>query len=104
MRRHFTYIKARAPALCAHAQDAHVALVLHGVLGQGKNWRTFSKRLAQEAEDATAKPWRVLTLDLRCHGESSTVAGFAPPHDMRSCAGDVVDFVTNTLRCGPVRC
>jgi pimeloyl-ACP methyl ester carboxylesterase len=68
----------------------NVPLVLHGLLGQGRNWRTFSRNLAQKAEKATGQPWQVLTLDLRCHGDSAAVAGFHPPHDMQSSAQDVV--------------
>jgi pimeloyl-ACP methyl ester carboxylesterase len=76
-----------------------VALVLHGLLGQGRNWRTFSRNLAQRAEKTTGQPWQVLTLDLRCHGDSAAVAGFHPPHDMQSSARDVLDFVKAKLGC-----
>jgi hypothetical protein len=80
-------------------QAAPTALVLHGLLGQGKNWRTTSRRLAREAEAATNCAWRVLTLDLRCHGASTGVAGLHPPHDMVSSAQDIVRFVQQHLKC-----
>lgn len=72
-------------------------LILHGLLGQGRNWRTFSKRLASQLDSACDEPWRVLTLDLRCHGESARLPGFEAPHTMESSGRDVVEFVRQQL-------
>lgn len=41
------------------------ALVIHGVLGSGQNWRGFTRRLAQDHPE-----WRFLLPDLRHHGAS----------------------------------
>jgi esterase len=57
------------------------ALVLHGILGSGRNWRGFCRQLHQEAPD-----WSFLTPDLRCHGSSPPSA---PPHDLDACADDI---------------
>lgn len=78
----------------------HTAVILHGLLGQGRNWRSFGKTLAQDAQRKTGSAWRVFNLDLRCHGNSSQLPGFNPPHTMQECARDVVRFVDRHLRCG----
>lgn len=54
---------------------------LHGILGQGRNWRSFARRLAEEVPAAYA-----LLPDLRCHGAS---AGLPPPHTLAACADDL---------------
>lgn len=41
-----------------------VCLVLHGLLGSGRNWGGFIKALHAAAPD-----WRFVLLDLRNHGE-----------------------------------
>jgi pimeloyl-ACP methyl ester carboxylesterase len=41
---------------------APTALFLHGILGSGKNWSTFAKRVAQQCA------LQAVLLDLRCHG------------------------------------
>lgn len=59
-------------------------LVLHGIYGSGRNWRSVAQRLTAERPD-----WGVALVDMRCHGQSS---GFSPPHSLESCAGDVLDL------------
>lgn len=54
---------------------------LHGILGSGRNWLGFARRLVQMAEG-----WRAVLVDLRNHGESH---GAPPPHDLDACAHDV---------------
>jgi len=61
-------------------RDGDVVL-LHGILGSRRNWRTFGKRLAQSRPDLG-----VVTVDLRNHGDSH---GLAAPHDLAACASDV---------------
>eukprot|EP00892_Ulva_mutabilis_P005296 jgi/Ulvmu1/3138/UM015_0178.1 len=75
----------------------NTALILHGLLGQGRNWRSFGKNLAQDARKETGRTWDVLNLDLRCHGNSSRLPGFHPPHSMRQCATDVMRFIQHKL-------
>jgi hypothetical protein len=41
---------------------APTALFLHGILGSGKNWSSFAKRVAQQCA------LQALLIDLRCHG------------------------------------
>jgi hypothetical protein len=80
------------------AQGAHTAVVLHGLLGQRRNWRNFTSKMASEVVQETRKPWKMLTVDLRCHGESNKLKGFHTPHDLKNSASDLLKFVQQTLR------
>jgi pimeloyl-ACP methyl ester carboxylesterase len=56
-------------------------LILHGVLGGGKNWLSFARKLA------AARPELGLVLpDLRGHGRSHGLCG---PHDLEAVASDL---------------
>ncbi|MEZ4241981.1 MAG: alpha/beta hydrolase [Myxococcota bacterium] len=55
---------------------------VHGILGQGRNWRSFARRLC-DAEPSV----RAVLPDLRCHGAST---GAPPPHDLPAAAADLV--------------
>ena len=55
--------------------------ILHGILGSRQNWARFA-RLLSEANPQLS----LLTIDLRCHGES---AGFSGPHTVNACAQDL---------------
>lgn len=69
--------------------DTHApntALVAHGILGSGRNWRSIARRLA----DALPH-WRFLLVDLRCHGKSPSLD---PPHTLKACAGDLDTLAT----------
>lgn len=64
--------------------DKNNLFILHGLLGQGRNWRTFGRRLRGAlGED----DWRVFLVDLRGHGKSSSVRG--GPNTVTSAAHDV---------------
>ena len=58
-------------------------IVLHGLFGSARNWRSMAQRLAQN--------YRVYTLDLRNHGDSP----WTEPMDYETLAGDVGDFIRN---------
>ncbi|KAG6556915.1 hypothetical protein Mapa_001330 [Marchantia paleacea] len=76
-------------------------LFFHGLLGSGRNWRTFAKRLASKAQEQSGAQfpgWRMMLVDLRNHGNSAS-RGFSPPHDMPSAARDVVELI-RTSSCG----
>lgn len=56
-------------------------LVLHGILGQGLNWRGVARRLI------AAKPrWGAVLVDLRAHGDSRDLA---PPDTLATAASDL---------------
>jgi pimeloyl-ACP methyl ester carboxylesterase len=42
---------------------APTVLFLHGILGSGKNWSSFAKRVAQQCA------LQSVLIDLRCHGK-----------------------------------
>ncbi|KAG0452205.1 hypothetical protein HPP92_026082 [Vanilla planifolia] len=68
--------------------------VLHGLLGSGRNWRTFSRKLASELQNTSnSNEWRMVLLDLRNHGKSTEVKGLDPPHDMENSARDIANLV-----------
>ena len=58
-----------------------VVWFLHGILGQGRNWRSFARRLV-DAVPGT----RAVLPDLRGHGAS---AALAPPHDLAAVSDDL---------------
>jgi len=57
------------------------AFLLHGILGNRANWRTYARRLAQALPG-----WSIVTLDHRHHGDSR---GAPPPDTIAACADDL---------------
>ncbi|MCB9728601.1 MAG: alpha/beta fold hydrolase [Deltaproteobacteria bacterium] len=57
------------------------AMLVHGILGSGANWRSFARKLV-----AAHPEWRVVLPDLRNHGRSR---GALPPHTVAACAADL---------------
>jgi pimeloyl-ACP methyl ester carboxylesterase len=55
--------------------------VLHGILGSGRNWRSFARRLVAERDDLT-----VHLVDQRAHGSAPPSSG---PHTLAACADDL---------------
>ncbi|GBG80361.1 hypothetical protein CBR_g30729 [Chara braunii] len=80
------------------------ALVVHGLFGSGRNWRTVSRAIAEAAVTQTIKEtrrdgdkpvvptWRLLLVDMRNHGRSTGLPGFDPPHDIRAAGQDLIDL------------
>lgn len=66
----------------ARADPAAWLFVLHGFFGAARNWTTVARRLT-----AARTKWGAVLVDLRLHGASQ---GFAPPHTLAACAGDLV--------------
>lgn len=67
-------------------------VLLHGIMGSRRNLRPFAERLLAEHP-----AWRVLLVDLRCHGESAGAIHGAPrpPHTVASAAGDVLRLLAH---------
>ncbi|KAL8257145.1 hypothetical protein R6Q59_029186 [Mikania micrantha] len=63
------------------------AVLLHGILGSRKNWGSFARRLAKEFPN-----WQFLLVDLRCHGDSASIAKTGP-HTVASAALDVLKLL-----------
>lgn len=55
--------------------------LLHGILGNRNNWRTFARKLVEALPG-----WTVVTLDHRHHGDSR---GAPPPDTVDACADDL---------------
>jgi pimeloyl-ACP methyl ester carboxylesterase len=69
----------------AGAAPRACALVLHGILGSGRNWRGFARRLVAARPDLA-----LVLVDLRNHGESwGSSRPVAPPHTLEACAEDL---------------
>lgn len=66
------------------APSGRCILVLHGILGSGNNLRGVAQALI--AHDPSAQ---CVLADLRMHGRSQ---GFAPPHTLDACAGDLAEL------------
>ncbi|GFQ04873.1 alpha/beta hydrolase domain-containing protein 11 [Phtheirospermum japonicum] len=68
------------------------AVVLHGLLGSGRNWRSF---LSAHSLHISLPPvqWRLILVDLRNHGNSAEIEGLLPPHNLENAAKDVANLV-----------
>lgn len=74
-------------------ESESTALILHGLLGSGRNWRSFSRSLASSLSVSSASDWKMILVDLRNHGRSAEVEGLNPPHDLVNSAKDLADLV-----------
>jgi len=68
----------------ADARPTRGMLFLHGILGSGGNLRGVAQAMVQADPSLAA-----LLVDLRLHGKSR---GFSPPHDVTTCARDLVSL------------
>ncbi|XAR64716.1 Protein phosphatase methylesterase-1 [Bertholletia excelsa] len=72
------------------------AFVLHGLLGTGRNWRSFSRSLASYlSKYSPSSEWRMVLVDLRNHGRSADIEGLSPPHDMANAAKDLANLINS---------
>jgi esterase len=69
------------------------AVFLHGILGQGANWRTTAQRLVRRDPS-----WSAVLVDLRLHGQSQ---GAPPPHSLGAAADDVRRLIDRLGAEGP---
>jgi len=58
--------------------------LLHGILGSGRNWRSFARRLVRQRPDLT-----VHLVDQRAHGQAPPSDA---PHTLSACAADVAQL------------
>eukprot|EP00656_Telonema_subtile_P030020 TRINITY_DN33055_c0_g1_i1.p1 TRINITY_DN33055_c0_g1~~TRINITY_DN33055_c0_g1_i1.p1 ORF type:complete len:277 (-),score=78.08 TRINITY_DN33055_c0_g1_i1:77-907(-) len=70
--------------MCIRDRSSKVAVILHGIMGSGRNWRTPAKKLTVQHPG-----WSVLCLDHLGHGTSPA----APEATLQTC----VDHVEDTL-------
>lgn len=70
------------------------AFVLHGLLGSGRNWRSFSRTLVSSLSSASPpSDWKMVLVDLRNHGRSAEIDSLLPPHDLVNAACDLANLV-----------
>ncbi|EOA24359.1 hypothetical protein CARUB_v10017598mg [Capsella rubella] len=77
-------------------KNESTALILHGLLGSGRNWRSFSRSLASSLSVSSASDWKMILVDLRNHGRSAEVEGLNPPHNLVNSAKDLADLVKSS--------
>ena len=74
------------------AQGARLVAFVHGLLGQGRNWRSLSARLLRRAGGGGAARagggWQAALVDQRCHGRSARPLR-AGAHTLASAAADL---------------
>lgn len=75
------------------SDQLNLGLLVHGLLGTGRNWRTFARSLAKQAAAESGRGWRIALVDQRNHGRSAELPGFDPPHTMEAAAQDLIDLV-----------
>lgn len=84
------------PVIADGARPGAWLIVLHGIYGNGSNWRTFARKLVARRPD-----WGALLVDLRMHGQSQ---GAPPPHNVATAGADVAALAETATRAGrPVR-
>ena len=68
----FEEVAAQPPAAAAAAAAAAVPpctlLVVHGLLGVGRNLRSLAAALVGQAAEQSGRPWRAILVDQRNHG------------------------------------
>jgi pimeloyl-ACP methyl ester carboxylesterase len=74
-----------------------VGIILHGLLGSGRNWRSFARKVANSVTGSSSLPVQLHLLDLRNHGSSSKLQGIHPPHTMETAAQDIIHLVRHAL-------
>ena len=77
--------------------DGPLLVVLHGLFGSRRNWRSVAKELAAR-EDSRGRRPTIFTVDLRHHGQSPNQG----PFDLDEMAADVCRFIEGPAGGGPV--
>lgn len=81
--------------LAPDAKPSQSLMILHGLLGQGQNWRTMARKIVQ------VKPeWAVILPDLRRHGSSLEMPG---PDTLPQAATDAIELAESEPGGVPVR-
>lgn len=86
-------VRGASPSALEGASSDDVIFILHGLLGSGRNWRSFSDRLRSKLlERGGDRSLYVLLVDLRGHGASASVGLESKPSSVHAAAKDVDDL------------
>jgi len=72
-------------AIVGQPDAPRLGLIVHGILGSGRNWRGVARALAERRPD-----WRFALADLRNHAEGPKPP---PPHTIAACGDDLAALV-----------
>ena len=75
------WLPAHEIVVGASEAPSRTVFVVHGIMGSGRNWRSFAGRLAAELP-----LWRIVLVDLRHHGDSRDAPG---ANRLSDCAADL---------------
>ena len=90
---HFEMMYSDKEIQTTNMHEPNTVVMLHGILGSGKNLRTVSQLLINEAAEQSEQRWQAALVDLRCHGQSTGRQGIPKPNTMSAAAHDVVKMV-----------
>jgi pimeloyl-ACP methyl ester carboxylesterase len=76
------------------ARPRRIAVFLHGILGQGQNWRSTATKLTSRQPG-----WAAALVDLRLHGRSRSAE---PPHTVAAAADDVAALIARLAEVAPL--
>ena len=79
-----------------------LALILHGLLGAGRNLRGFTTELFKQVTQRSDDTWTAVFVDLRNHGKSSHRPGLDPPNTLQAAAADVIATVQASWPSGQI--
>lgn len=83
-------VRGASPSALEGASSDDVFFILHGLLGSGRNWRSFSDRLrAKLLARRGDRALHVLLVDLRGHGASASVGSESTSSSVHDAARDV---------------
>ncbi|MCO5580173.1 hypothetical protein L7F22_034040 [Adiantum nelumboides] len=85
-------------------EQRKTGIVIHGLMGAGKNLRTLAKDLLSTVMQRcppSSRGWELVLVDLRNHGNSAGLKHLSPPHSIRAAAMDLADLVRSELRKWP---
>ena len=66
------------------SKKRRIAVILHGIMGTGRNWMTPAKKLVERNPE-----WSILLTDLRGHGANANSGVSGHKHTIEMCARDV---------------
>ncbi|KAI5069421.1 hypothetical protein GOP47_0015722 [Adiantum capillus-veneris] len=82
-------------------EQRKTGIVIHGLMGAGKNLRTLAKDLLSTVTQRCpplSRGWELVLVDLRNHGNSAGLKHLSPPHSIQTAAMDIAELVRSELK------